>query len=338
MDIKLLTFSNTPNYGALLQTYALCEVLKSLGGNVELLKVNLNESSFLNFLRRHLYDRFMIEFQKMYLPPFCEIENVDINSIYIVGSDQVWNPCFINSHKYLFFFDFLHDNIKRISYAASFGESKLNLSHDDKNQMGLLLKKFSALSVRESFAVDICEQEFNLEPEFVLDPTLLLSNYSKICVPLSESNNLVSFKFVQSSQYYKLLGFLTNELNLDICRLDDRYVKWRGKEYFSKHLSVATWIRCIAESKMVITDSFHALSFALIYKKPFLVLPSVVSRMGRVVSLLRLLGLENRYYNSIDEVYDRLDWMEPINYEKVDCILRSERVKSFNYLKQSLDL
>ncbi len=52
MKIKLLTFSSTPNYGALLQTYALCEILKSWGHEVELLKVLLYRPSLKNMLRR----------------------------------------------------------------------------------------------------------------------------------------------------------------------------------------------------------------------------------------------------------------------------------------------
>ena len=336
MNIKLLTFSNTPNYGALLQTYALCEVLKSLGHSVELLKVNLQKISILNFFRLYLYDRFMLCFQKRYLPAFCEVSDIDPEALYIVGSDQVWNPHFIQSHKYMFFFDFLPDKVKRISYAASFGEATLNISQNDREHIKLLLDKFHKVSVRESFAVELCRKEFDILPEFVLDPTLLLSDYSKISGSVIEKNTLVSFKFVQNASYYDLLGYLSKELNVGVNRIDNRYIKLGKKEYVSKHVCVGKWLKSIAESKLVITDSFHALSFALTFRRQFIVLPSAKSRMGRIVSLLKLLGLEDRYYTSIEEVYLRLDWKNRIDYEEVDIILNKERIKSIYYLKRSV--
>lgn len=106
MRIKLLTFSGTPNYGALLQTYALCEVLGSWGHQVDLLKVLLYKPSLKNTLRRYLYDRFMLRFQKHYLPAYVKIGDIDREAVYIVGSDQVWNPHFMTLHGLLFFFDF----------------------------------------------------------------------------------------------------------------------------------------------------------------------------------------------------------------------------------------
>ena len=336
MKVKLLTFSNTPNYGALLQTYALSEILYSFGYQVELLKVLLYKPSLKNTLRRYLYDRFMLHFQKYYLPCYTKIENVDPGAIYIVGSDQVWNPHFIPLCRLLFFLDFLPTGIKKISYAASFGEQEFRCSDEDKKQIKMLLRDFSAISVRESSAVELCQNEFGVTPEHVLDPTLLLNDYSNISGTLTMQNDLVSFKFIQSSDYYQVLSFVAKRLNLKITRLDHRYIKIGEKEYISKHVSVNTWVKTIAESSFFITDSFHGVALALIHGKQFIVLPSVISRMGRVISLLRLLGIENRYYESVDEVYKRLDWMELIDYGKVFEKLNREREYSLSFLRNSL--
>ena len=41
----------------------------------------------------------------------------------ITGSDQVWNPAIVYSPAY--FLDFGNERMKRISYAASFGQEKI---------------------------------------------------------------------------------------------------------------------------------------------------------------------------------------------------------------------
>lgn len=336
MKIKLLTFSGTPNYGALLQTYALCEVLGSWGHQVDLLKVLLYKPSLKNTLRCYLYDRFMLRFQKHYLPAYVKIGDIDREAVYIVGSDQVWNPHFMTLHGLLFFFDFLPDEVKRISYAASFGEQDLKYTDRIKERIRALLSKFSAVSVRESFAVEVCRENFKIVPGLVLDPTLLLTDYSRISGPVTKQNTLVSFKFVQSPEYDRLLEILAGKSNLKINRLDRKFIKIRNKGYINRHVSVNDWVKAIAECEMLVTDSFHGVAFALIHRKQFIVLPSVKSRMGRVVSLLRLLGIVDRYYDSVDEVYRRLDRMELIDYKRVGGLLDKERERSLRFLQNSL--
>lgn len=303
---------------------------------MELLKVLLYRPSLKNMLRRHLYDRFMLRFQRQYLPSYVKIEEVDKKAVYIVGSDQVWNHHLFALHGLLFFFDFLPDKVKRISYAASFGEQELQCSDESKKQIRKLLERFSALSVRESFAVELCRKEFGIVPEHVLDPTLLLSDYSKISGPVCPSKKLVSFKFVQSPEYFQLLKFMAGELGLQLVRLDRKYLKFGNKGYITRHGSVNNWVKTIAESEMFVTDSFHGVAFALIHRKQFIVLPSVESRMGRVISLLRLLDIENRYYKTVEDVYKRSDWMRPIDYQKVTERLVKERECSLNFLKKAL--
>lgn len=336
MNIKLLTFSYTPNYGALLQTYALCKVLKLWGHNVELLKVVLYRNTLGRVFRQYTYDFFMLCFQKKYLPPFKAVSDIEKSDLYIVGSDQVWNPFFFPLHGFRFFFDFLPDGVKRISYAASFGENEVKLTKPEKNNLKQLLTKFSNVSVREDAAVEFCEKEFGISSVHVLDPTLLLDDYSEISGELSERNTLVSFKFNQSEEYKKLLSFLAKKQELTLLKLDDKYFKIGGKGYVTKHVSVAKWVKSIAESKLFVTDSFHGVAFAIIHKRQFIVLPSVASKMGRVLSLLTLLGIQDRYYPSIDDVYSRFDKTRDIDYSKVYECLDKERDISKSYLKQAI--
>lgn len=64
--------------------------------------------------------------------------------------------------------------IKRIAYAASFGTEEWEYTGEQTNNCAALLKKFNAVSVRESSGVQLCSDNFGVKAEHVLDPTMLL--------------------------------------------------------------------------------------------------------------------------------------------------------------------
>src|SRR5690606_31438018 len=66
--------------------------------------------------------------------------------VYISGSDQVWNYVFIGAYE-PYFLQFGKPDVKRLSYAASFGHK--NLPDDVKVKYVKNLRKLNAISVRE---------------------------------------------------------------------------------------------------------------------------------------------------------------------------------------------
>lgn len=93
----------------------------------------------------------------------------------IVGSDQVWrkaySPCMSN-----YFLDFLSedDKIKKIAYAASFGIDEWEFGKKETEYYSMLAKEFDAISVREDSAVKLCRDYLDVEAKHVLDPTMLI--------------------------------------------------------------------------------------------------------------------------------------------------------------------
>ncbi|WP_165470899.1 polysaccharide pyruvyl transferase family protein, partial [Klebsiella pneumoniae] len=93
-----------------------------------------------------------------------------------VGSDQVWRPKYaphLNSY-FLGFLD-IDSKTKKISYAASFGSDEWEYSPEQEYECKNLAKRFDAISVRESLAVDMCNDHFDVAAQHVLDPTMLLT-------------------------------------------------------------------------------------------------------------------------------------------------------------------
>ena len=134
MNVKILTFSQAPNYGALLQCYALSKILKNMDHNVELVNIPFDYmNSFSYKIRKVLLYGFVKRFHEQYLPNSVSLNNLDFDATYIVGSDQVWNITITNESYLRYFFDFLPNDTKRISYAASFGSDEWPFK--DKTQM-----------------------------------------------------------------------------------------------------------------------------------------------------------------------------------------------------------
>lgn len=100
-------------------------------------------------------------------------KNIPQADIYCTGSDQVWNSEWNEKIEYPFFLDFVPDDKKRISYAASFG--KKSLVPEEVEETRRLVNKYQYLSMREISGVDILKKLGRNDGINVLDPTLLLN-------------------------------------------------------------------------------------------------------------------------------------------------------------------
>lgn len=199
------------------------------------------------------------------------------------------------------------------------------------------LKKFDAISVREFSGKKICNSSFNVSAEVVLDPTLLLDSYESLTGNITLKNMLVSFKLADKKEWESLEYLIANDLNLNIKRIY-RKKAIRYLPSFRGYISVPAWVKSIAESAFVLTDSYHAMIFAIIYRKPFAVFPSVKQRMGRVLYLLEKLGLTDRYYESIEDFRPTNKWKNEIDYKSVEIKLNDLRKKSVQFLANNIPL
>lgn len=99
-----------------------------------------------------------------------------------------------------------------------------------------------------------------------------------------------------------------------------------------KFLSIEEWLYAIASTKVVITDSFHATVFSILFGKPFYVYISEPSKIFRISNLLDILGIEQRVVTDVDAAITA----PTINYEEVNKRLSAYRESSLNYLKSIL--
>lgn len=261
-------------------------------------------------------------------------ENYPKADFYIVGSDQVWNPQITGRNAMLYFFSFLNDE-PRMSYAASFGGSEqVSFTERQVKQLPEQLKKFKAISVREGTGVNILRNRFDIKSELVVDPTFLLNmdNYKRLAEEsLEEGKGFVFvYKFIINDYWVEIINYVAKELNLKV-RNDSEYIQIPNFRY-NPYLNIQGWLKLIQTSDFVISDSFHCTVFCILFRKKFLTAPSYANGEGRMLSLLRDVGLEERFCYTTAEVKDKLPLLcEEINYDVVfeKLNLKIENSKSF---------
>lgn len=95
---------------------------------------------------------------------------------------------------------------------------------------------------------------------------------------------------------------------------------------------VEQWLRDFANAKFVITDSFHACVFSIMFKKQFLVVVNKDRGIARINSLLGYFGLEDRVVSnaSIMKNLKAIDY--DVLYKKLDVM----RQTSMDFLRKAL--
>lgn len=347
MKVALLTYFASSSYGATLQTYSTIKMLLELNQEVFLVNYIIPEpyrplyKNLLLGLKFLRFRRFRRKYYNKYLTsPYKNLIELQNNApkadIYMIGSDQTWNPDISRDKAKGFFLDFGKETVKRVSYAASFGKSNWSDTNwISKAEAQDLLKRFDKILVREKSGQELLKGTFNIDSEHVLDPVLLYKDYTELTGPLNEINQIATFKLDDSADFYKKVSCISKTLKIPARILGSL----RRKRGFinSYPEGVEEWIKQIACSKYVITDSFHGTVLSILYHRPFLVYVGRPEKFTRLEDLLIMLGLEDRIIldkQSDNAILKKL--LQPINWDVVDCILDAQRFNSINLLKEIL--
>lgn len=249
----------------------------------------------------------------------------------IVGSDQVWNPYWFPNIDFLKYID----KKKRISYAASFGvnEIPLNLQYSFKNT----LKNMEYISVREDAGAKIIKDLIGKEVPVVVDPTLLLTtedwlNIAKRPDWYKKGNYIIAFFLGNISQKrQKQIDKFSKDLSAKVIYpLRDINSDW-------EKIGPAEFIYLIANSKAVLTDSFHGTVFSIIMKKPFFVFDREQDGLrkmnSRIETLLNLFNMNERYIINSDIIDKNI----LLDFSLVEEILKNKRKEAYEYLAKALN-
>lgn len=366
MKIGILTLPIAENYGGILQAVALCQFLEQQGHDVSLIykqTVNIKWKEVIksilclfpghDILNVHTNKKLLdareerVKLHKSFIDKeiseispvlyttddlinYTELSHFDA---VIVGSDQVWRKAYINDQYYKsYFLDFITDpHTKKIAYAASFGREVWE-GEDDHQEIHNLLKKFSAISVREASGITICRETFGIDNIYhVLDPTLLMDKQfyldmiSKYDLTHIEPKKLVTYVLDESDYKKNIITDYQSTLHFS----DEETLNLKGFNTNKKTYSVPEWLYSIANADFVITDSFHGMVFSIIFEKQFIVIGNKDRGLERFTSLLSLLALEDRLITQKINI-------DIIDFESVKLKVEAQKKASKNYLCEQL--
>ena len=260
----------------------------------------------------------------------------------VVGSDQVWRATMSDIPTYFLSFT-KAINVKRIAYAASFGTDDLNeYSKMDMKIASESIKLVDAVSVREKSGVHLCRDYFKMDAVHVLDPTMLLSkdDYLKLIEeedkPCSE-NILLTYVLDRTQEKNDIIQRVGEALHLTSC--ENGAVKYFSNVVESNvseciYPSVSRWVAGFRDAQFVVTDSFHGTVFSIIFNKPFVAILNSKRGSSRFISLLSVLGLENRLISTTNDLLE--EHLKPIDYTEVNKILNDWRYLSISFMERHL--
>lgn len=361
MKIGILTFHRAHNYGAVLQAFALQEVLKEINCSVEIidyrqpyiekiyksfnlqrilsknpikLGLKCHEEIFLIKKRKQIAKIFS-DFREIYL----QISHSSINKIndfpikydvIIHGSDQIWNKKLTGGYDSIFLggYNKLGDS-KIIAYAASM--ELIELNNYDNNILEKNLEKFSCISVRETAIVNLLQPLVRNKIVKVVDPTILAdaSIWDKILI-----KPRVTRKYVLV--YQNGLNEKTHEIANDIAQQIGASViiisSWANKNDTNKNYATpGEFVGLIKYAACIVTTSFHGTTLSIVFKRPFYSVISGEKSDIRFSSILDDLNLTNRLIkNGIAPSFSEIDYSTILNQ------LNEMKQYSEKFLKNSL--
>lgn len=322
--IDIITIHCQANFGSALQAYALCRflldnkyenrvidyrpdyIIGNGGGLKGMVKAWLFGKNGKTV--RNKYDSFIKENVKLtpaVYKTYSELaENPPEADIYISGSDQLWNPNYTCGVDDSFKLSFVKSGLK-ISYATSVGTK--NISENALSELSTSISDYFALSVREKSSSLILTKKTGRDVACVCDPVFLLKkqHYEKMCcenrygdyvlVYLVNSSELLDSTMKKIKKYYNCsVIFACGNVAKCDCNL---HIKDPGP---------LDMLSLIYHAKAVVTSSFHATSFSLIFGKDFYPI-TAVNNNERILSLLEISGFPDKSVSSVADL-DRLNF------------------------------
>lgn len=336
MKIKTITCHDVYNAGASLQAYALQTYLKGLGHDVEIIDYKppylSNHYSFTSInpafdkpvikqlyllaklpgrLKAYLskrkanYDSFKNNYlnltKKQYHSNQELKDNPPLADVYFAGSDQIWNPLFENGKDPAFYLDFAPENSIKASYAASFAVDKI--PNELLDQTKSYLSNLDYISVRESSGIEILNSLGFSECFNVCDPVFLLdrSEWDKLTFDISNEDYLLIYDFDNSEKIKAISEKIAKEQELKIYSVFN--LPYADKCFYDE--GPLGFLSLIKNAQFVVSNSFHATAFSIIFEKNFIVINRNEAINSRMKDLLLSISLKEKIVNDVNQVADK---------------------------------
>lgn len=370
-----LTFHASHNYGSMLQAYALQQILKKdIGVENEIInlrttaqrnvypnpvKIPNSSREWISFIcrlpiMRGLKRKFSLfeDFLKNELSLSDEFHSIEEVTGYvkhfdclISGSDQIWNTSCLD-FDWSYFLPFCGS--RKIAYAPSMGpHGREHVSPKVYEKIADCLSGFSAVSVREQGTADMVSAITGKNPEVLADPTLLIHRYE--WEHLASEQNPVKGKYIflyspfPTKSICDLAYNISKKTGLPVVSSNKIPLVSMVKYGLLEPSGIKQWLstgpkeflRLIMDSEFVISGSFHAVVFSILFHRPFMAYNGLED--NRMSQILHSTELDD--YAITDSNYiAKLPLLNRIDFSRAESYIVEERKRSLDFLKKNITL
>ena len=291
----IITFLHNNNFGSSLQAYALQRTVRELGYDClhldyqpdrkekirNLLTCGNNLKLVLEGMRKRgvQADQSGARVKSAAIPVFYE-KHMQLSApcrnqeelkeqsrncdLLLCGSDQIWNPEWLNP---AYFLTFAESSKPRIAYAASMGVSCLPKEAKIR-KIRSWTEGFRAISVREREGADLLEKMTGRKAEVMPDPVCLLSReeWSAIAAEAPEGEPYLLCYFIgENARYWKRVQALRQETGLRVLVLPVTAESYCCGYELLDGAGPEKFLGAVSHAACFCTDSFHGLAFGKIF-------------------------------------------------------------------------
>ena len=215
--------------------------------------------------------------------------------VLVCGSDQIWSPVWLNP---AYFLDF--SNKPKVSYAPSMGVKDMPNAYKQR-KVARLVKKFSAVSVREQEGAALIHRMTGIEPIVLPDPVMLVPKekwQSIMDKNIPEEKYILCYFIGDNPAYWETVADIAGQENCAV-RVIPRTEGARNAGYLlEEDVPPQRWLSLINGAAHVVTDSFHGATFSAILNKKCTIVrryreDDPESKNSRIDQLLRNLGVSD---------------------------------------------
>lgn len=251
---------------------------------------------------------------------------------YLVGSDQIWNPDITFGLRKVYFGGFRNrQNKKVIAYAASLGGSSLLPKYG--KDFSKMMDYIDVVSVREKEAVPYVKKHCTKAVSVMLDPVFLLGKeyWSRVEILPERTHYILVYRTEENQEMVNYVGSLSKKTGLPVIEVRGNYRENSVKFIIDYTAGPSEFLGYIHNAEYVITNSFHAVAFSIIYEKHFMAFLHS-NRGARIKNILEVCDLRDRLYE--EETVIEIDRM--ILWEEVKQNLRREVNRAEDFLKEHI--
>lgn len=350
--VLLLTLhSQNNNFGSVLQAYSLYKYIEELGFDVTVLnyrpyysngatnlknatkKIATNFMFLYPYIKRTAKFNILLKEEKLTkrIRKYSDLKQcAEGYDIYLIGSDQVWNPSYLCGQDPAYYYKFVQQG-KKISYAASLGSQ----NHDETTLKLIAnnIEQFQYVSLREQKSVEQLGYVGYNKAQYVLDPVFLydVEHYRKMQSDYDRSGYILAYIIEQDEFIANVVEKIAKLTGKKIIQVGGFAPKCKYDE-FPRDAGPSDFLAIIDHADFVVTSSFHGTAFAHIYQKQFFVVMPSKNKL-RIENILETAGTQHRVIRFIEDVEKM---MNPIDYSIVNKRIEIMRQKSKNYLLTGL--